>query len=267
MAFPATLEITGGRVPPVKSPGVSLVKGLGRGYAGTIGPDSAQAANDPTGRRGPRDVPGRVFITRPIPEPGPSLVAPAADEVVANPEDRPLSAEELRERVAGCDAVLCLLDRPDRRLGPGGGRGGCRVFANMAVGYNNIDVAAATRLGILVTNTPGVLTEATADLTWALILARRPAGGRGGPRDAGRAVPRLGAALHARRRRDRAGPSAWSGRAGSPRPSPSGPRVPDAAALPRAGARAPRSTPWGPGGSALDELLAESDFVSLHVPL
>src|SRR5436309_11247654 len=56
---------------------------------------------------------------------------------------------------------------------------GCRVVANMAVGYNNIDVAAATRLGIMVTNTPGVLTEATADLAWALILgvARRVAEG------------------------------------------------------------------------------------------
>ena len=158
------------------------------------------------------------------PSPARAWSARRAGEVVANPEDRVLSADELRDRVAGCEAVLCLLTDPvDASVLEAAAAGGCRVFANMAVGYNNIDVAAATRLGIVVTNTPGVLTEATADLTWALILAvaRRVVEGdaemRGGP------VPRLGAAVHARRRRDAAGPSAWSGRAGSPRPSPSAP--------------------------------------------
>ena len=119
-------------------------------------------------------MPGRVFITQRIPEPGPTLVRQAADEVVMNPDDRVLSPDELRAGVAGCDAVLCLLtDRIDASVLEAAR--GCRVFANMAVGYNNIDVEAAGRLGIRVTNTPGVLTEATADLTWTLILgvARR----------------------------------------------------------------------------------------------
>lgn len=115
-------------------------------------------------------MPGRVLITRPIPEPGPSLVARVADEVRANPEDRSLSSEELKAAVQGCDGVLCLLtDRIDASILEAAR--GCKVFANMAVGYNNIDLDAARRLGILVTNTPGVLTTATADLTWALILS------------------------------------------------------------------------------------------------
>ena len=119
-------------------------------------------------------LPGRVLITRPIPEPGPSLVAGVSDDVVANREDRPLSADEFREQVRGCTAVLCQLnDRVDAAVMDAAE--GCRVFSNMAVGFNNIDVAEATRRGILVTNTPGVLTDATADLAWTLILgvARR----------------------------------------------------------------------------------------------
>ena len=119
-------------------------------------------------------MPGRVLITRSIPEPGPTLVARVADDVAANLEDRPLTADEFRDQVRGRDAVLCQLgDRVDAAVLDAAE--GCRVFANMAVGYNNVDVAEATRRGILVTNTPGVLTDATADLTWALLLgvARR----------------------------------------------------------------------------------------------
>jgi len=65
--------------------------------------------------------------------------------------------------------VTLLTDRVDRSILEAGK--GLRIVANVAVGVDNIDVTSATRLGILVTNTPGVLTEATADLTWALILA------------------------------------------------------------------------------------------------
>ena len=106
------------------------------------------------------------------------MIRAVASEVIAHEEDRLLSAAELRGRVAGCDAVLCLLTDPIDASVLEAAKG-CRVFSNMAVGYNNIDVEAATRLGILVTNTPGVLTEATADLTLALILgvARRVAEG------------------------------------------------------------------------------------------
>ncbi len=115
-------------------------------------------------------MPGRVLITQSIPEPGPSLVAEVADEVTAYPEARPMNREELLKAVVGQDAVLCLLtDQIDAEVLEAAR--GCRIFANMAVGYYNIDVAEATKRGILVSNTPGILTEATADLTWALILA------------------------------------------------------------------------------------------------
>ena len=81
-----------------------------------------------------------------------------------------MSVEELRDRVRGFDAILCMLHDPIDATVLAAAEG-CRLFANMAVGFNNVDVAEASRRGILVTNTPGVLTEATADLTWALILA------------------------------------------------------------------------------------------------
>jgi glyoxylate reductase len=210
-------------------------------------------------------VPGSVFITRPIPEPGPSLIAAAADRVDRNADDRTLSPEELRAGVAGHDAVLCLLtDRIDASILEAAR--GCRVLSNMAVGYNNIDVAAATRLGILVTNTPGVLTEATADLAWTLILsvARRVAEGdremRAGRFPGWGPLYMLGgdvtgatlglvgpgriACAVAARAKGFAMTILYVGR----RPSPElealdGRRV------------------------TIDQLLAESDFVSLHVPL
>lgn len=115
-------------------------------------------------------MPGRVLITRAIPEPGPSIVDEVASYLDYNREDRSLTREELLDRVAGKDAILCLLtDHLDQEVIKAASS--CRVIANMAVGYNNIDIDAATRRGIMVTNTPGVLTEATADLTWALILS------------------------------------------------------------------------------------------------
>jgi glyoxylate reductase len=119
-----------------------------------------------------------VFVTWPIPEPGPGLIRSAVERVEGNEEDRPLSRQELLAGVSGRDGVLCLLtDRIDAEVFEAAR--GCRIFANMAVGYNTIDVAEATRRGILVTNTPGILTDCTADLTWTLILgvARRAAEG------------------------------------------------------------------------------------------
>ena len=268
MAFPATLEITGGRVPPVKSPGVSLVKGLRSRLCWHDRAGLGQGEPTSTGQRGPRDVPGRVFITQPIPEPGPSLVRAAAGEVVANAEDRVLSAAELRERVAGCEAVLCLLTDPmDASVLEAAAAGGCRVFANMAVGYNNIDVAAATRLGIVVTNTPGVLTEATADLTWALILAvaRRVAEGDGEMR-AGRfpgwgPLYMLGGDVtRPDARADRPGADRRGGRR-------AGRRVQDAACSITGRRPSPGLDGLGRGGSGSTTCCAGSDFVSLHVPL
>jgi glyoxylate reductase len=207
----------------------------------------------------------RVVITRAIPEPGPSLLARAVGEVAANLEDRALGAEELKGLVSGADAVLCLLtDSIDASVLDAAS--GCKVFANMAVGYNNIDVAAATARGILVTNTPGVLTECTADLTWALILgvARRVAegdvemragrfpgwgplymlGGDVSGMTLGLIGPGRIATAVARRAQGFAMRVLYQGR----RPSHE---------LEALGAKA----------ATFEQLLAESDFVSLHVPL
>ncbi|HWG85382.1 MAG TPA: D-glycerate dehydrogenase [Deinococcales bacterium] len=112
----------------------------------------------------------KVFITRPLPEPGASLLSGAGHEVVVSQHDRPLSRDALLAGIADADAVLCLLsDRMDAVAMDAAPR--LRVIANYAVGYDNIDVAAATERGIVVTNTPDVLTEATADIAWTLLLA------------------------------------------------------------------------------------------------
>jgi len=87
-----------------------------------------------------------------------------------NPVDDVLSSEELAERIQGVDGVLSMVtDRIDRALMEG--NPGLKVIANLAVGYNNVEVPAATEQGILVTNTPGVLTETTADFAWTLLMA------------------------------------------------------------------------------------------------
>ena len=81
-----------------------------------------------------------------------------------------ISREKLLEKVSGAEALICLLsDRVDAEVIKAAGK--LRIIANLAVGYENIDLAAAQAAGIVVTNTPGVLTEATADLTFALLLA------------------------------------------------------------------------------------------------
>jgi glyoxylate reductase len=112
----------------------------------------------------------RLFLTRRILEPGFALVRDAF-AVTGGDEDRSPTRDEILLGVRGVDAVLCLLtetidDAVMEAAGPQ-----LRVISNMAVGFDNVDVAAATARGILVTNTPGVLTDATADLTWSLILS------------------------------------------------------------------------------------------------
>ena len=91
-------------------------------------------------------------------------------EVEHNAEDRPWPPEELARRLQGkAGAMATVMDRFDEPIlaqCPG-----LKVISNIAVGYNNIDVAACTRRGIRVTNTPGVLDDTTADLTWALLMA------------------------------------------------------------------------------------------------
>jgi glyoxylate reductase len=112
----------------------------------------------------------RIVVTRRVPEAA-LVELRALGEVRVSPEDRPLDAEELREAVEGADAIVCMLhDRIDTSIVEAAGPG-LRVVANVAVGYDNIDVAALAERGVLVTNTPDVLTDATADLAFGLLLA------------------------------------------------------------------------------------------------
>ena len=116
----------------------------------------------------------KIFVTRRLPSAAMELLEKNF-EVECNPHDRVLSREELLEQVKGRDGLLPLLtDRIDGEVMEAAG-GQLRVIANYAVGFNNIDVPAATARKIAVSNTPGVLTDTTADLTMALILgvARR----------------------------------------------------------------------------------------------
>ena len=91
-------------------------------------------------------------------------------EVESNQQDLPLTAAALAQRLADKDGVMCsLTDRIDGALLGAATR--LKMVANIAVGYNNIDVAACTARGVMATNTPGVLDDSTADLAWALVLA------------------------------------------------------------------------------------------------
>ncbi len=110
-----------------------------------------------------------IFITRKIPGEGLSLLEDK-NRIIINPAERPVTREEMLAGVKEADALLCMLtDRIGGDVVNSAPR--LKVAANMAVGVDNIDVEACTGRGIVVTNTPGVLTEATADLTWALLLA------------------------------------------------------------------------------------------------
>lgn len=111
-----------------------------------------------------------VLVTRRLPEGGLDPLA-GHDVIGPKPDDAPYSHAELVALAGEVDAIVCLLtDHVDRRvLEAGAGR--LRVVANVAVGHDNIDVAAAAEHGIVVCNTPGVLDETTADLAFALILA------------------------------------------------------------------------------------------------
>jgi len=111
----------------------------------------------------------KVYVTRKLPGKAIDMLKQHF-EVEVNPEDRPPSREVLLEKVKDLDALLCLLtDKIDAELMDAAPK--LKIVANYAVGYDNIDVEAATERGIVVTNTPGVLTDTTADFTWALLLA------------------------------------------------------------------------------------------------
>jgi glyoxylate reductase len=111
----------------------------------------------------------RIVVTGRVPEAALDLLREAG-ELDAHMQETALSLEELHAAIAGAEAVVTLLsDRVDEAFLDAAGPQ-LRVVANVAVGYNNIDVAACARRGVLVTNTPGVLTDATADIAMALIL-------------------------------------------------------------------------------------------------
>jgi glyoxylate reductase len=123
-------------------------------------------------RSGPgKNHPMPIFaVTNQLPEPALELLREAG-ELRRSDAASALGREELLELVAGADAVLTLLfDRVDDEFLAAAGPQ-LRCVANVAVGFDNVNLAAAARRGVLVANTPGVLDEATADLTLALILA------------------------------------------------------------------------------------------------
>jgi glyoxylate reductase len=173
----------------------------------------------------------------------------------------PMPADELRERIAGTDAVVCVstdrIDAPVIDAAPH-----LKVIATVAVGYDNIDVAHAASRGIVVTNTPDVLTESVADFTWALILAitRRLAEGERLVRRGEWKGWALDLLLGTELRGKQLGLVGVGriGRAVAARAPAFGMRV----------AFTARREPDGVGEAmSLDRLLLTSDIVSLHVPL
>jgi glyoxylate reductase len=113
----------------------------------------------------------KIVVTRDLPRSALDALRRTGADVWVSPHDRALEPAELHDAVAGADAVVTMLhDRVDGAfLDAAGDR--LRVVANVAVGYDNVDVPAARERGVTVTNTPGVLTDATADLAIALLLA------------------------------------------------------------------------------------------------
>ncbi|MCB5287307.1 MAG: D-glycerate dehydrogenase [Candidatus Cloacimonetes bacterium] len=117
----------------------------------------------------PDEAKPKVLLTRLIPQNAVDALQQVF-EVHANTEARNLSKAELKQHISKMDALLCLLgDTVDQEVIDVAGK--LRVISNYAVGYNNIDIAYAKARKIAVCNTPGVLTESTADLAWALIMA------------------------------------------------------------------------------------------------
>lgn len=112
----------------------------------------------------------KIYITRKLPDEIVDVLSSECTVTMWEKEDEPVPYEVLEREVQDSDGLLCLLtERIDERLLKQSPR--LKVVSNMAVGYNNIDVDAAKEQGILVTNTPRVLTETTADLTFGLLIA------------------------------------------------------------------------------------------------
>jgi len=116
-------------------------------------------------------MPFNVYVTRQIPEAGLAILREHCDRVDVSPQDCPLDRRVFLAQVKGRDGVVCqLTDLVDEEVLQAAGPQ-CRVFANFGVGFNNIDLEAATRHGALITNTPGILSDTTADLAWSLMLS------------------------------------------------------------------------------------------------
>jgi glyoxylate reductase len=114
-------------------------------------------------------MPKKILISNILPAEARSLIPPEID-VEYNGGDAPLPKAELIRQLQGREGLIChIISTLDEEVFAA--CEGLRVVANVAVGYNNIDVAAARRRGIVVTNTPDVLTETTADFAWALLMS------------------------------------------------------------------------------------------------
>ena len=209
----------------------------------------------------------KVFVARAIPDDGIRPIVEACDARIWE-DELPPPRDELLRAVEGCDGVLTLLtDKVDDEFLDQAGPG-LKVVSNFAVGFDNIDVPACTRRGIPVGNTPGVLTDTTADLAWSLLMAaaRRVAEGdryvREGRWKTWGPMLLLGPDVH----------GSTLGIVGFG-------RIGQAVARRAMGfgmtilyhdvrrAEAAVETAFGATFVTLDELLAQSDFVSLHVNL
>ncbi len=209
----------------------------------------------------------RVLVTSDLPGDAVEVLSCAAD-VDLHADVKPLAADELLSRSKSCDGLVCLLEDQitDAFLSA---CGDLKIVANVAVGYDNIDIDAATRHGVLVTNTPGVLDETTADLAFGLLLssARRIAEAdrfiRAGRWHRWEPDLMLGTDVHGKT----LGLIGYGriGKAMARRALGFGMTVLYARRVPPADGDL-RDGP-GPRHVAIDELLATSDFISIHCPL
>ncbi len=110
----------------------------------------------------------RVLLMHPILDPGPTILGEAA-EVIAYPPDRPLDEASIRQAAEGCVGIVSQLMDPIRETVLS--TPGLKIVSNVAVGFDNIDVPTATAHHVMVTNTPGVLDDSTADFAFTLLMA------------------------------------------------------------------------------------------------
>jgi len=112
-----------------------------------------------------------VLITRPVPPAAPALLRQHGVNVVQQSEERPIGRDEFLRLLGQVDAAIVMLTEKIDAEAIAAVRPGFRCFANFAVGHDNLNLPLLSAAGIAATNTPDVLTDATADLAWALLLA------------------------------------------------------------------------------------------------